>query len=104
MPAALTLEHRESRGDAVQHPFQIGINHLVPFVGFQLAERGDSHKARVIDQHIHALVGGNGSVNGALHLFLTGDIGFYGYRLATLLDDAVHQGIYFLQTTGNKHQ
>ena len=52
MPESLRAKHRQRCGDAVEHAFDVDVDHLLPVLDTQVVERGNGHHASVVDEHV----------------------------------------------------
>jgi hypothetical protein len=56
MTESLRPKLRQRCRDAVQHAFDVDVDHLLPILDAQVVERGDRHHTGVIDEHIKLAV------------------------------------------------
>ena len=52
MPESLGPKHGQRCGDAVEHAFDVDVDHLLPVLDAQFVERGDGHHAGIVDEHV----------------------------------------------------
>ena len=51
-PNVLRAKHRQRCGNAVEHAFDVDVDHLLPVLDTQVVERGNGHDASVVDEHV----------------------------------------------------
>ena len=104
MPAFLRLHRRQHGGNAVEHAFDIDVDHLVPLVHFQRGQRRHRHDTGVVYQHIDAAESLQGGLRQLFHVFTTGDVAGHGHGLAAVLFDVVGQLLQAVKATCTQHQ
>ena len=57
MPGFLLLHMGQRRGDAVQHPLQVHIDHPIPLVDLKTLKKRLRHQPGIVDHHVDASVG-----------------------------------------------
>jgi hypothetical protein len=77
VPTFLPGHVRQRGGDAVEHAFQVHVDHPVPVVDLAAFERRVRHQTGIVDDHVQVPVHRNRAVDERLHLLAVGDIGLH---------------------------
>jgi hypothetical protein len=56
MSETLLAKHRERCGDAVENPFDVGVDYVFPILHAQVVQRGDRPNASVVDENVKLTV------------------------------------------------
>jgi hypothetical protein len=56
MSETLLAEDRQRCGDAVEHTFDVDIDHLLPILDAQVVERGNWHNAGIAEENVEFAV------------------------------------------------
>jgi hypothetical protein len=82
MCPAFCCSIRQCRGNAVQHPLDVHVDHPVPFVDLEAFKWRLRHQPGVVDHHIDPPVCLHGCVDQSFDLLAVGDVRRYGECLA----------------------
>src|SRR4051812_11743301 len=89
-----------SRGDAVEHPLDVHVDHAVPFVDFQALKRRVWHEAGVVDEDVDPSESLDRLVDQPLDLLAVDDVRRHGKCLAASALDLVRQSLDALDAPG----
>ena len=103
MARLLRQEFGQYRRNAIEHAFDVDVDHLVPLVSLECGEWRIWHQTRVQENNVYAAKGVFGQLNNGVVLGLLGDIQRLIYGLATGLFNLVGDALQLVCTARAQH-
>src|ERR1051326_2686766 len=103
MPGFLLLHIWQRRGNAIEHSLEIDVNGSVPVINLEALQGRVRHESGVVEHHVNASIGLDGSIDQAFHLIGVCHIGLEGKSLAATTGEFCGQCLETLNTPSSQY-